>query len=456
VPVRRATAAVLTGVLLLAGCGDDDPTTATGDPTTEPSGALPFGLVRCDPDAPRPAADEGLYRDEPVYVGNEQPTDEVGAWAREQPGFVELWIDRERLGWITLAFSEGADERQAELAERFPDVGVVAVGVDWSVAELEELAAEVLAVDGVEGANADTTHGVVQAFVPVLDEESLRPLADLAGPRLCVDGTDPADAVADGPQPTEGDGWRLLADELTGEAYRTGIASTEEQYAALWEESGVTADRPEVDLETEVVIWFGAVYGSSCPIRMDDVIVDEEASLVHGDFVIPGNPQACTDDANPRAFVVALDRERLPVGGFRLQLDADDPPEGAPEERTVVTADLSAPGSIAMPDEIGADANLLDPDGGYRVEPDGILEPGFPAALRVDPACDLTVIGPFNGVAFAADEPVVPTPDEWVAAAGDGGLDLDLLLEAEPARMTVSAGGRAVSYSPTTDEPTCP
>ena len=98
----------------------------------------------------------------------------------------------------------------------------------------------------------------------MLDEEHLEPLAEVADPRLCVDGTDPADAVADGPQPTEGEGWRLLADELTGEAYRTGVATTDEQYAALWDESGVNAEQPEVDLDTEIVIWFGAVYGSSC------------------------------------------------------------------------------------------------------------------------------------------------------------------------------------------------
>lgn len=445
-------------VVVIAGCGDDGREVA-GDERPEDTtsgGDLPFDLTRCDPDAPRPTADEARYRDEPVYVGNEQPVEDVRAWAAEQPGFVEIWIDRDHLGWITVAFSEDAETRQAELAELFPDVGVVAVAVDWTPAELDDVSAEVQRADTVEGANVDPTRGRVEAWVEVLDEEHLEPLADHAGPRLCVDGTDPTDAVTDGTQPTEGEGWRLLADELTGEPYRTGVATTEDQYAALWEESGVTAERPEVDLESEIVIWFGAVFGSGCPIRLDDVVVDAEAALVHGDIVIPGNPQACNDDANPRAFIVALARDRLPEGPFRVQLDADDPPGGAPEERTVVAVDLSAPGSTAEDGEIGPDPEAVEPEEAYRVEPGGVLESGFPALLSVDLACDLTVIGPFNGVAFAADEPVVPPPSEWVAAAGDEGrLDVEVLVEGEPARLTVTAAGRSVAYSPTTDQPTC-
>ncbi len=93
----------------------------------------------------------------------------------------------------------------------------------------------------METVNVDPTRGRVEAWVAVLDDERLDPLADHADPRLCVDGADPADAARDGPQPTEGDGWRLLADEPTGEPYRTGIATTEDQYAALWDVNGVTA-----------------------------------------------------------------------------------------------------------------------------------------------------------------------------------------------------------------------
>ncbi len=77
--------------------------------------------------------------------------------------------------------------------------------------------------------------------------------------------------MIDGPQPTSGDGWRLLAVERTGDSYRTGAATTEDQYAALWAQSGVTAARPPVDFDNDIVIWFGAVYGSGCEIRMETV-----------------------------------------------------------------------------------------------------------------------------------------------------------------------------------------
>ena len=65
----------------------------------------------------------------------------------------------------------------------------------------------------------------------------------------------------EGPQPQTGDGWRLLGDELVGEPYRTGIATTDEQYRQLWRQAGMTAQRPPVDFENEVVVWFGAAYG---------------------------------------------------------------------------------------------------------------------------------------------------------------------------------------------------
>jgi hypothetical protein len=453
VSVRRFLVPFL-AVGLVAGCGSGASEEDLVGSGRVPASAdeLPYGLVRCDPDAPRATGDDDLYRDEPVYVGNEQPVEEVRAWAATQPGYVEIWIDRDRNGWITVAFSEDADERQAELAERFPGVGVVAVGVDWTMAELEELRAELQEVGTVQTANVDPTRGRVEAWVSVLDDEHLGPLAEHAGDRLCVDGADPADAVPDGPQPTGGDGWRLLADEPTGEPYRTGIATTEDQYASLWEESAATAERPPVDFEAEVVIWFGAVYGSGCPIRMDEVIIDDEAALVYADIVVPGNPQACTSDANPRAFIIALARDRLPEGPFRLQLDANDPPAGAPEERTVVDVDLSAPGAIASDDEIGPDPDLVasSEDGTPRIEPGGTMEVGYPARMVLDAACDLTVVGPINGVHFAADEPVTPLPPEWQdAVTDDGTLEVEVLLEAAPARLTLNSAGRSVAYSPT-------
>jgi hypothetical protein len=78
------------------------------------------------------------------------------------------------------------------------------------------------------------------------------------------------------------------------------------------------------------------------------------------------------------------------------------------------------------------------------------MEVGYPARMVLDAACDLTVIGPINGVHFAADEPVTPLPPEWQdAVTDDGTLEVEVLLEAAPARLTLDSAGRSVVYSPT-------
>lgn len=145
-------------------------------------------------------------------------------------------------------------------------------------------------------------------------------------------------------QRTDGHGWRLLGHEQeVGAAYRTGVATTPEQYARLWQESGLPGPAPEPDWEREIVLWFGAVWGAFCPVTLVDVVTD--GNLVHGDFRTSGTE--CGDDARPHSFVVAVQRTVLPTGPFTLQLTAQDPPEGAPQERTVIDADLSAPGATA-------------------------------------------------------------------------------------------------------------
>ncbi|MET0831867.1 MAG: hypothetical protein ABWY62_05740, partial [Acidimicrobiia bacterium] len=171
-------------------------------------------------------------------------------------------------------------------------------------------------------------------------------LAPVADERICLNDT--GVPVPEGPQPQAGDGWRLLGEELVGETYRTGIATTDEKYAALWQQAGLTTPPPPVDFTTEVVVWFGAVYGSSCPIRLDDVAVDtdRELPLLRAVTVVPGGTGACTADAKPHAYVVAVERDRLPAGPFVIQLGPDDPPTGAPLERTQVDADLTIPGAV--------------------------------------------------------------------------------------------------------------
>ena len=95
-------------------------------------------IPRCE-DVPELSAPAEAYRDTPIYVGNEMPVEAVRDWAVGQPGYEDIWIDREHNGWVAVAFSRDAAARQADLEREFPGVGVVAVPVEWSTAELEAL-----------------------------------------------------------------------------------------------------------------------------------------------------------------------------------------------------------------------------------------------------------------------------------------------------------------------------
>lgn len=148
-----------------------------------------------------------------------------------------------------------------------------------------------------------------------------------------------------GEQPTAGSGWRLLGEGLSGSAYRTGVATTPDQMSTLWEDAGLDGEPPSVDFATEIGVWFGAAYGSDCPVRLDGVVVTGD--VLHADVVLRGYAGGCNDDANPHAYVVAVERTMLPDRAFWIQLGADDPPRGQPEERTFVDVDLSEPGATS-------------------------------------------------------------------------------------------------------------
>jgi hypothetical protein len=471
-PTALAAPALATAVLLLlAACGDasDGPSIgdvpdATGDATDEDDAdpVAAHGLRRCS-DVPEIALPEERYGDDPIYVANEMPVEEVQAWATGQPGFQELWIDRERNGWITVAFTEDADERQQELDARFPDDGVVAVEVDYDLEELQQLqhhASEVLTIP--HGSSVDIQRGVVQLDLGVLTDERLAEVAEhLDDEPVCVEGTDPADAPEPGEQADEGDGWRLLAAEQgAGFPYRTGIATHTEQYADLWDEAGVSTDAPDVDLDAEVVLWFGAVHGSGCDdLRLDDVVVDHDAARVHADIVLVDSPAMCPSDANPFAFLVALERDRLPAGPFHLQLGASDPPMGAPEERTYVEVDLTEPGSTASEEDLrtGTIDDLDEDPRRPRVEPGGVIEEGVEFSFHHDARCGADWLGPVNDRWWHAEEVGEDLPEPWLRAAEEAGrlhLTMELAVEPDP-HLSAEAGGHEVVYAPSSDDPPC-
>lgn len=454
----RIPVAVAVLGLVVAACGQS---AVPGDAVA--GGSAGAELPRCDELEPLAAPSE-WYGDEPIYVGNEMPVEELQAWAQGKPGFEDVWIDRDQNGWVALAFSEQAEQRQQELRESFPDVGAVVVPVDWTREELERLQDEVVAAfseDGI-GSGVRSNYGVVTAEFGILTEDRLAEVAERFGDRpVCVSGRDPADVPAAGPQPTAGDGWRLLADEQeVGQAYRTWIATDEDSYVALWDEIGLSSSRPAVDFQREVVIWFGAVYGSSCPdLRLDEVVVDREEALVHAEIVLVDPPVACTDDANPHAYLVAVERSKLPEGPFRLQLDADDPPGGAPEERTYVGVDLSQPGAVAEPGDLRSGQRADLPTG--AIVSGDIIETGYSVTYRMDVACGAEWLGILNDVTWQARDQreAQQVPSAWQDGVEDDGTVLveAIIRPGSPPTATASLNGEELVYVPADEPmPACP
>lgn len=437
---------VIGAVLALSACGSVEVFTASIGAPIPPCAEVP--VLRAPDDA---------YSDTPRYVANEMPIDEIRAWAVRQPGFESIWIDRERNGWVTLAFSEAAAERQAEVREQFPGAGVVTIEVPWRMSDLRALQARIhdeLGFTTELGSGIADNRGVVEIQVAVLTDE----IRDEVTRRfrdqpVCLDGSDPSDWPHPGPQPNAGEGWRLLADEPgVGEPYRTGIATDPESLRTLWSAIGLDGPVPEVDFQSEVVIWFGAVYGSSCPeLRLDDVVV--EGSMVYAQIVLTRPHIACTDDANPRAYVVAVQRSILPKGPFAIQLSRQDPPAGAPEERTIVDADLTVPGAVAAPGQVGRDPALPQPE---SVAWGDFLEPGFPMGpYHLYVHCGVEWLGEFNGYTWRTAEEL---PDEWLALmTPDQYVPVTLLLSTDPEPVIeATAGGLTVTYRVTDErDPGC-
>ena len=368
-----------------------------------------------------------------------------------------------------LAFSEDAEARQADLEREFPGVGAVAVEVDWTTQELEALQQRASVMDGlVQGSATDITNGMVILMVGVLEPDKVAQISrEFAGERVCIDGIDPASVPSFGPQPLAGDGWRLLGEAKGGEPYRTGIAADRPSFRALWQQARMPGRPPRVDFDREVAIWFGAVYGSSCPaIQLEDVVVDPDAALVHAQIVQTEPVVACTDDANGHAYLVALDRDRLPAPPFRIQLQADDPPMGATEEITVVATDLRAPGSIPGPGEV---RTVKPPQDQGILRSGDNVEPGYPDQYLLDARCGVEWLGQLNGIWWRTQVPDGETafmPAAWQSAMDtDGMLEVTVVLRQadDPAvtdgqpRAEVTANDETVIYNATTEAPpACP
>jgi hypothetical protein len=303
-------------------------------------------------------------------------------------------------------------------------------------------------------------YGVVSIVGGVLHPDTVQRIESrFGGQRVCLEGIDPKDAPAEGPQQQAGEGWRLLADQdEVGPPYRTGIAADPAAYEVLWAEIGLVGQPPDVDFESEVVIWFGAVHGSSCPrLRLDGVVAQDGVVFAEITSFMEG---ACTADAIGHAYIVAVQRSKLPVGPFTIQLEGGERPAGVVnDELTIVDADLTVPGAALVPGQLLTPPPLVDD--GPRVEVGGFVEPEFEWRYRLSVHCGIEWLGELNGVHWRTAVPVadpggIPAP--WRAEIErDGTIDLTITLHVEPEpAIDAVAGGHAVRYLPSAESgPPC-
>jgi hypothetical protein len=128
----------------------------------------------------------------------------------------------------------------------------------------------------------------------------------------------------------EGEGWRLLGEGAEGMAYTIGVALDQADYEAEWSTAEAGGEPPQVDFESELVVRFTHVVSSTCTYtELYGVAVDLDEGMV---FSAASGPRpseevsefdefVCTLDARPYAFLVAIEREVVPSGEVRFQLD---------------------------------------------------------------------------------------------------------------------------------------
>ena len=171
--------------------------------------------------------------------------------------------------------------------------------------------------------------------------------------------TRPTDQPVAGPTPTPppAQPWRLLATLHTSsdEAYHVRVATSEDEWQALWTAIAPTEAIPNADLSTQIVASFGHGVGSTCPdLTLDAVVIDAGAKRVYSEASLPHGPEpgaaptpACTADlVGAVVFVVALDRAALPESPFTISLTSTQTCAGL--TCAAVKVDLAPPAEPAV------------------------------------------------------------------------------------------------------------
>ncbi len=144
-------------------------------------------------------------------------------------------------------------------------------------------------------------------------------------------------------QPASGSGWQLLvAQRGLGKPLSLTVLGDQTAFEAAWERLRIIPAPPAIDFTRELVVWFVDSGTFACRSRLDGVDFDLAARAVTVRFA-RGLVLNCDDEADvPDSFLVKLDRDRLPVGTFRLVMDGRARP-GAPEPMAEIDSTRLSP-----------------------------------------------------------------------------------------------------------------
>lgn len=83
----------------------------------------------------------------------------------------------------------------------------------------------------------------------------------------------------------------------------------QETFESQWAYSQLEGTAPERNWENEAVIFLGVIESGTCPYEIDSLQFNDDDSELTVRFKTDPN-KACTDDATPRTFVLAVDAEQ--------------------------------------------------------------------------------------------------------------------------------------------------
>ncbi len=137
-------------------------------------------------------------------------------------------------------------------------------------------------------------------------------------------GTSASPAASAPATPVAG-AWRELASDvwLAEEPFAARAATNQAQLDALWQDLGMTTPAPAVDFDQELVLFFGMSGSSTCPERLEGLVVDFESATVHGRWAAQDPNVPCTDDLQAQGLLLAVPRADLPQVPFLFSLRAD-------------------------------------------------------------------------------------------------------------------------------------